>query len=344
MKAPRQAAESEDMEDIRRAWRAAHLVPLWESPTAHKPPVAPEPAYLWSWQEMRPLIGEAIKVKSPAAVERRVLQLVRPTARGPDDEAATRNLSANYQILMPNEAARPHRHSMNALRFVLEGSGASTIVDGKKCSMEVGDLVITPGWTWHEHVHEGSGPMIWLDMLDVPLHLYLGTVEFEPGPSNNIPPQIDDAAFAVANIVPDVPAAARPHSPVFRYPWAQAAAAVTAAPVGKDGAKRVRYVNPLTGGPAMSLLDSSLVELTGGADTVPFRTNSNAVCTVVEGSGRSHVGETSFTWQQNDVFTLPAGNWIGHRADGRRARLFVTTDRDVFLKLGLLKEELRDNA
>ena len=76
---------------------------------------------------------------------------------------------------------------MNALRFVMEGKGAYTIVDGKSCLMEEGDLVITPGWTWHEHVHKGSGPIVWMDALDAPLHRYLGTDVFEPGPTHDMP-------------------------------------------------------------------------------------------------------------------------------------------------------------
>ena len=93
---------------------------------------------------------------------------------------------------------------MNALRFVIEGNGASTVVDGKDCPMEEGDLVITPGWTWHEHVHRGNAPIIWLDALDAPLHRYLGTDKFEPGPAHDMPNAPDDSAFAVPNIVPEL--------------------------------------------------------------------------------------------------------------------------------------------
>jgi gentisate 1,2-dioxygenase len=206
--------------------------------------------------------------------------------------------------------------------------------------MEVGDLVITPAWTWHEHVHRGAGPMIWLDALDVPLHHYLGTGVFQPGPANDVPPQLADAAFAVANIVPDGAAFDAPHSPVFRYPWAAAAQAVAAAPVAPDGSRRVRYVNPLTGGSAMALLDCCLVELSAGERTVPVRSTSNAVCTVVEGSGASRIGDETIAWEPKDVFTLPAGNWISHQPRGGTARLFVASDREVFRRLGLLREEL----
>ena len=145
---------------------------------------------------MRPLIDDAMKVTNPAAVERRVLTLTDPDAIGGAGSTAT-NLATGFQILLPGEKARPHRHTMNALRFVIEGKGASTVVDGKDCPMEEGDLVITPGWTWHEHVHRGDAPIIWLDALDAPLHRYLGTDKFEPGPAHDLPSMPADSRLRV---------------------------------------------------------------------------------------------------------------------------------------------------
>jgi gentisate 1,2-dioxygenase len=335
------APAGQGLDALRQAWRAAHLVPLWESPTAHQRDEAGPRAHRWAWQEVRPLIGAAIEIRSPQAVERRVLSLVNPRSTGPADEATVTNIAAALQILMPGEAARAHRHSMNALRFVLEGSNAYTIVDGKRCLMREGDLVITPGWTWHEHVHEGQGPIVWLDVLDVPLHQYLATTRFEPGPSKDIPRQIDDAAFGSPNLVPDIGSYAAAHSPVFRYPWEASLAGLKAAPKARDGSRRLRYVNPLTGGAAMALLDCYLVEIDARSRTLPFRTTSNAVCAVVEGSGSSEIGGETIAWGPKDIFTLPHGNWTSHAAADETARLFIVTDREVFRRLGLLEEELR---
>ena len=331
------SAPDKPYEEVRKAWHAANVRPLWENPLAHKLAGGGPKAHLWKWQVLRPLVGEAIKVTTPAAVERRVLSLVDPDAQGPTAGTCT-NLTTALQVLLPGEAARPHRHTMNALRFVIEGKGASTIVDGKDCLMEEGDLIITPGWCWHEHVHRGKGPIVWLDALDAPLHRYLGTDVFEPGPAHDLPEYADDGAFAVPNIVPDMGDPERPYSPVFRYPWAQAAAGVGAAPIGKDGARRVRYVNPLTGGSAMALVDCYLTQV-DRTETIPYRTTSNAVCCVVEGSGTTRVGDETFTWAAKDIFSLPHGNWITHRAEGANATLFVVTDRDALRRLGLLKEQ-----
>jgi gentisate 1,2-dioxygenase len=328
-----------DIDALRRAWKEASLAPLWENKFAHRPPAPPEASYLWAWETIRPLIARAIEVASPEAIERRVLQLIPP---GPDEyewRQTTKTICTNLQILLPGEKARPHRHTMNALRFVMEGSGATTVVDGKPCPMEEGDLVLTPAWTWHEHVHEGTAPIIWLDALDVPLHHYMGTGAFQPGPVTDAPETVADAAFAVANVVPDVAYATQAYSPVFRYPYAGAAAAVAAAPPARDGSRRVRYVNPLTGGTGMALIDCFLVQLDPGTSTLPFRTNANSVCCVVEGTGESDVGGHTVRWGKRDIFTLPQGNRIVHRSLGGTARLFQVSDRDIYARLGLLKEE-----
>jgi gentisate 1,2-dioxygenase len=297
---------------------------------------APRP-HLWKWSVLGPLIADAMKITSLAAIERRVLTLVDPDAQG-NTAGTTTNLTAAVQILMPGESARPHRHSMNALRFVIDGEGAATKVDGRDCPMSEGDLVITPGWTWHEHAHGGTRPIVWLDALDAPLHRHLGTDAFEPGPPHDVPAYVGDAAFAVPNMVPVADEEAA-FSPVFRYPWAQAARAAAAAPPWKDGTRRVRYANPRDGGPAMTLLDCYLVQIEPGAETIPFRTTANAVAVVAEGQGTSRIGDDTLAWGPKDIFSMPHGNWIAHRCEGGPARLFVVTDRDVLRRLDLLKEE-----
>jgi gentisate 1,2-dioxygenase len=325
-------------EEVRKAWRDAHVQPLWENPLAHSERNGGPRPHLWSWRTIRPLLDDAMKVTTPAAVERRVLTLVDPHA---DDATAgtTTNLTTALQMLLPGEKARPHRHSMNAIRFVIEGGGAHTIVDGKSCLMQQGDLILTPAWTWHEHVHSGSEPIVWMDALDVPLHRYLGTDAFEAGPPHDVPEYAHDAAFAMANMVPEGPGTDLKFSPVFRYPWAQARAAAHAALRARDLSRRVRYVNPLTGGSAMALIDCHLAQLDARSETIPFRTTSNAVCCVIEGAGATRVGDQTLTWEPKDIFSLPHGNWIAHRAATEGAMMFIVSDRDALKRLDLLKEE-----
>lgn len=322
-------------------WAAAHVSPLWESKAAHRNAESgAERAHIWRWAEMQPLIRAAISVRSMEAIERRVLSLVSPHSAAVGGAAGTTpNLNAGLQILMPGESARPHRHSMNALRFVLSGRGAVTVVDGKACTMSEGDLVITPGWCWHEHEHRGDQPIVWLDVLDASLHRYLGIDSFQPGPANSVPASAPDSAFASGGIVPVSAGTGRSFSPIFRYAWSDAEAALSAAPSERDGTRRIKYTNPLSGGPVMTLLDCALIEIPPGSETTALRTTANAVCAVIEGTGMSRVGSETLSWSLRDVFSLPHGNWFTHRADGGRARLFVVTDREVLRRLDLLKEE-----
>ncbi len=334
---------SDTPDSVRKAWAEAHVSPLWEALEAHSTEVSRDRAFIWKWSTMRPLIEDALNLKDMRAIQRRVLTLNNPNLRTPTGMGATPTLTAALQILKPGEVAMPHRHSPSALRFVLEGEGAVTIVDGKECEMDEGDLITTPGWTWHEHVHHGKRPIIWLDSLDVPLHRYLGTDGFQPGPRpNKLPPTFDDNLFSVSGMVPEGLEANPNFSPLFRYPWTQAVKALEAAPLTKDGVRRVRYTNPLTGGPVMSLIDCYLIELADG-ETLPMRTSASMVCAVVEGTGTSTLGGDTVSWEPKDVFTIPTGAWAKHKANGK-ARIFVVSDRDVLRRLDLLEEEYGGTA
>lgn len=327
-------------ETILQQWHAARLAPLWDSPNAHKPPPSPVPAYLWRWQDMRPLIEHAFQETNPQAVQRRVLQMLSPAAQSLADEHTCGNVLAAYQCLLPGETARPHRHTMNALRFMLEGSGVVTLVDGKECPMEFGDLVLTPGMCWHEHRHDGDVPVVWLDVLDVPLHMYMGSVVFQPGPIEVQPETMPEAAFAYPNIRPSVTVGRTDHSPVFRYPYADAVGALQHAPHGEDGMRRVNYVNPLNGQGAMALLSASMLQIDAQTQSLPVKSSCNQVVAVVEGEGESVIGDQRIKWSARDVFTIPQHQWASHRAQSSDARLFVVSDADAMQRLNLLREEI----
>ncbi|ODP37169.1 cupin domain-containing protein [Sphingomonas turrisvirgatae] len=325
--------------DVLEQWRAHHLAPLWLSPTAHRPPAPPQRAHLWEWARTRPLLDHAFAETSPDIVERRVLQYLTPHARSPLDEYTVGTMLCAVQCLLPGETARPHRHSMGAIRFALEGSGATTFVNGKPCPMEYGDLILTPAWCWHEHRHDGGVPVLWLDALDVPLHSALGTARFQPPPVVDTPPTWPDDAFAATGFVPvEVPGGAA-HSPVFRYAYADACKALAAAPRAADGSRTIRYADPLTGAQAQPLLDCAMTALEPGQPTTARRSNASVACVVVSGAGRSQIGDVSFEWREKDFFTIPQGNLASHSAVGGEAKLFMLSDRDVMRRLGILNEE-----
>ncbi len=146
-----------------------HLAPLW---TRLKllVPEAPTPvgvAHHWRYAEVLPHVMESAEHISAKEAERRVLILENPGLKG--SSQITNSLYAGLQIIMPGEVAPAHRHAQSALRFIIEGSGAYTAVDGEKSTMQPGDFVITPSWTFHHHGNESNQPMVWLDGLDIPL-------------------------------------------------------------------------------------------------------------------------------------------------------------------------------
>jgi gentisate 1,2-dioxygenase len=300
---------------IERA-RDVNVRPLWTNTLAHGANRREPAPILWPWRDIAPLIDEATTMTTTDVVERRVLSLVDP-AYPENGTASTRNLNGGFQVLLPGERARPHRHSMNAIRFVVEGSGATTFVDGKACPMNFGDLILTPGWTWHDHVHEGAKRIVWLDVLDGQLHRFLETDAFEPGPIHDLVPQEGE----------------------FYYPWGAALDALAATPQGEDRMRRMRYVNPATGGAVLTTLDCELWEVDDGVTTRAMSSTAHHVCTVVEGSGTTQAGATTIRWQPGDVFSLPAGQPVVHAARDR-ARIFVVSDREVLRRLDLLVERV----
>lgn len=321
----------------------ANLQPLWDryDRLLTPEPQVPDSAMLWRWREMLPFIDRAAGEIPMDRSERRVLMLTHPAFEG--KPFATTNLFAGLQILNPGERAPVHRHSASAMRFVLEGEGAATVVDGQHCDMLPGDLILTPNWCWHEHRNDSSRRCVWLDALDLPLCASMGTIFSERGqlsPERNALWHIDDAAFSNAGLLPDSQAERNAYSPMFRYPWTRTVAALQQAPEMADGSRRVRYVDPTTGQPAIPTLDCYVWQLPAGKPTLGARSSANAVFAVVEGEGTSEIGGRNFKWQKNDVFTVPHWTWASHKASAD-ARLFYFTDREVLRRLNWLREETR---
>lgn len=328
--------------DFLAAMERSAVQPLWDR--YHKilrtEPMAPDRPWLWHWSDLQSFIDRAANEVSMAEAERRVLMLVNPSFGG--KVVTTTNLFAGIQILQPGESARPHRHTASAMRFVMEGTGAATIVEGQSCPMEPGDLILTPNWAWHEHVNHGSSRVVWLDGLDLPLAAHLGAIFAEgAGPSGYKPnvSALSSDAFAQGGVMPDCTIGDVPYSPMFRYPWLKVIPALDAAPERADGSRRVRYTNPVDGGPVMTTLDCYAWRLARGRETARYRTTANAVYLVVEGDGTSCVGEQTFEWRKHDVFTVPYWNWTSHKAKSGQAHLFMFTDREILRRLGLLREE-----
>lgn len=321
----------------------ANIQPLWDRYHNILPPepTAPDAPMLWRWEEITPFIDRAAADVSMKDAERRVLMLINPGFEG--KVTTTTNLFAGIQILEPGESARPHRHTPSAMRFIMEGcKDGFTMVNGQRCEMLEGDLILTPNWAWHEHINESDKRVVWLDALDVPLAHNLGTVFSEGGRPNEFDDNsstVPDGAFLKGGVVPVESGTELPYSPMFRYPWTATLETFTATPASRDGSKRVRYTNPMDGGPVITTLDSYAWEIRKDQATAPFRTTANAVFLAVDGAGVSQVGDKTIEWNKHDVFTVPHWNWTSHKAVSETAHLFMFTDREVMRRLHFLREE-----
>ena len=320
------------------------MTPLWEvlHTLLAEAPVTEATPHKWDYDLCRPYIMESADVISAEEAERRVMVLENPTLEG--RSCITEALYAGLQLIMPGEVAPAHRHSPAALRFIVEGSGAYTAINGEKAYMEVGDLILTPSWVWHDHGHDGDVPVVWLDGLDIPLVRHLGPVFAEPYPEAEFPkgrPTGDNVARYGGNMLPFGDTHTSQNSPVFHYPYANTRETLeTLSKSGDVDARhgiKLEYINPTTGGPVMPTISTYMQMLTKGFSGQEYQTTAAWVYHCVEGSGRTIVNGKAIDWKAKDTFVVPA--WYKHAHETEEnSFLFSFTDQPVQQKLGLFRE------
>jgi gentisate 1,2-dioxygenase len=326
-----------------------HLAPLWEKlhhlVTAE--PVTDCLPHVWNYRDLRPHLMQAGGLITAMEATRRVLILENPGLKG--EARITDSLFAGLQLILPGEVAPAHRHTQSALRFIIEGHGAYTAVDGERTTMQPGDFVITPSWTWHDHGNDSRDPVVWLDGLDIQIVRLLGASFAEPGPADvQTVTRAEGDSFARFghNLVPVDWRPEVKTSPVFSYPYrysreALAALARNGAPDPYHGHK-LRYVNPASGDWAMPTIGTFIQLLPAGFASLPYRATDGAVYVCVEGEGETRVDEIVLRWGPRDVFVVPG--WMSHTHHAAsEAVLFSFSDRPVQEKLGLWREA-RGNA
>ena len=311
---------------------AANLHPLWDRFRTLTPvkPQAKDPPLIWRWRDIEPFTERAGAEVSIDDVERRALILVNPAFGG--ETVTTSNLIGAFTVLDPGDRARPHRHTFAAIRFATQAEGATTIVNGRRCDMHDGDLILTPPMCWHGHINDSDHRIIWFDAANIPLIRSLDANFFEPGdPKSN---QFWQVGRRRRETVVGVRPGRQPvlsALPAIRrninIPATATRRLLAALPAGDDGARTVRYTNPATGDAVMSALDCYAMRLPKGQATRPKRTTCNMMCLVVSGTGRSTVGEHTFDWEQHDVFSIPHWNFASHTATGGDADLFIVSDQ-----------------
>ena len=267
-----------------------------------------------------------------------------------DVSAAYGWLFSGIQVMRPGETTTAHRHAASALRFVMEGSGAFTIVDGHKITLGCRDFVLTPNWTWHDHgVEEDGETSIWQDGLDIPLTNTLEANFYEVHPDLYQTPQfaVDDSplTYGAPGLLPDRDAWDKPYSPLLRYSWDPTYDALLRHAQATDGSPYdgiiLQYSNPKTGGHVMQTMGANAQMLRPGEHTKAHRHTGNGICHAAKGSGFSIIGGKRFDWEEKDIFCVPAWTWHEHANASERedACLFSFNDFPVMEKLGFYREE-----
>ena len=336
------------------AIRMHHMTPLWEVLHALVPqqPTTPCVPAFWPYQQVRPYLMQSGELITAEEAVRRVLILENPALQG--QSSITQSLYAGLQLILPGEIAPSHRHTQSALRFVVEGHGAYTAVDGERTLMTPGDFIITPSWTWHDHGHEGAlevgEPVVWLDGLDIPMLRFFDAGFAENHTERSQPvTKVEGTSYQRygANMLPVRYAAPFGQtSPIFSYPYNRTREALHAlehqAPIDAWDGVKLRYVNPATGGSAMPTMATFMQRLPAGFDGQPYRQTDGAVFSVVEGHGTvliERAGQQQiFEFGPRDHFVIPSW-YTAQLRSTQGCVLFSFSDRPVHQALGIHREE-----
>jgi len=296
-----------------------NAAPLWEvlgEIVGAQPHPAAVPA-LWRYEEMRPFLMEAGELITAREAERRVLMLENPGF--PGGSRIAQSVYAGLQLVLPGEFTSSHRHVAAAVRFIIEGEGAYTAVNGERVSMHPGDLILTPSWTFHDHGNPGSTPVVWLDGLDIPLVNFFDSSFAEHLPDEGTQPAVHSDAVA------------------FAFPYAPAREALRNKSLHPCHGAKIEYLKA-DGAPVTPTLGAFLQWLPAGFKGAPYRSTDSTVYCAAEGSGTSRIGERSFEWAARDIFVVPSWCPVAHHA-AEDSILFSFSDRPAQRALGLWRDQ-----
>lgn len=345
MSTPRFSSPDPDLELLYRDLGEHRLQPLWELKGLLTPtPTVRSVPYRWSAKELKALgerAGQLVPIDRGG--DRRVLACANPGLGGAPYAVST--LWAAVQYLGAHEVAPAHRHTPAALRFILEGSGVWTLVDGDPLAMSAGDLILTPSWNYHEHHNSTDRPMLWMDVLDLPMVAALEAVFFEEGPTEEVERLTDPVSRsertygAVGLLPPPAERTAPRHSPLLAYRWADTDRALDRRlDVTGAEAASLTYIDPSRGTDVMPTMRCEAHRVLSGGRSPRLRQTGSRVASVFQGSGVAVVGDQRFDVAPGDILAIPS--WTSwHLEADDRLDVFSTSDAPVLGALGLYREE-----
>jgi gentisate 1,2-dioxygenase len=341
--ATKTAGEIGSLEELYDVLPSLNCEPLWTMKGAltREPATKMVPA-LWHYDDVRDMILRAGELISAEDADRRVLGFKNPGCGDHEMVRATDTLWAAIQLVLPGEIAPAHRHTAAAIRYIIEGEGGYTTVNGRKVIMETGDFLLTPNWSWHEHGHEGSGPMIWLDGLDLPMVNTLRLVFADFGGADVADRPLPAEALRTGALRPRWAGDAA-DAPTLVWKLADVEATLEAhrdAEGSPFDDLIFEYRDPATNGPVMPTMSASMQMLRAGVETQAHRHTSSHVYHVVRGSGSTTISGERLEWRAGDTFALPT--WAEHshaNPGGEDALLFSFSDEPAIEALGLLRAQ-----
>ena len=334
--------------DYRDTLDNLNLLPAWTLLRALMPVGAAVPvahAAHWPYAQARPLLLRAAELVPIEKAERRVLGYVNPGF----DRARLSTLPSIFfglQLIMPGERAPNHKHIPAAARIIIEGQGAYTTVDGEKLQMEEGDVILTPPLHWHDHGHEGSAPVVWMDVLDHPLAVPMDVSYVLPGKmaeSYNNQPDSGDTVYSCPGLVPyRKPGQRAPDYPMRRFRWQRVRSALVATGevTARGNEVHLRYCNPETGESVLKTLDFSARLIRPGETATLHRASLNRVFHVMEGRGEIAINAQAFDCSKSDTVAAPAYANIVLQNPSSTAPCFIlqVDDAPTQTKLGFYEE------
>jgi len=342
--APDRKHNIETMREAYYARIAKHaMTPLWKVMSTLVPdePVTRCVPAVWHFDDVKALVMEAGGLITAEEAKRRVLILENPRLRG--ESRITNTLFAGIQMLLPGEIAPAHRHVSSAIRFVLDGEGAYTAVEGEKAFMAPGDFVITANWAAHDHGNPSDKPMLWLDVLDAPAVNFFETSfgeDFESPTQPTTRQDGDSLSLYGSGVLPDGALSVN-RTPVINYTYARTRPIIErmlrSGEIDKRHGARVRYANPSNGGPVLPTMGAHLAMLPKGFRGEHYRSTDGTVFACAEGRGTTNVDSEVLEWRCNDVFVVPPWKRYFHNA-AEQSVLFSISDRPAQEALGIWRE------
>ena len=108
---------------------------------------------------------------------------------GADGDRPTRSMDALVHEIDPGVTSTVHRHSWDAMLFVVAGWGW-TEIDGERVQWGPGDSLHLPSWAWHRHGNEGTQTARFLSFSSEPMLETMGMASLEDAgttPVNRLP-------------------------------------------------------------------------------------------------------------------------------------------------------------